>query len=91
MLIRAVEAAVWQCDGGWSEISHSGRSWQFTSSDYQHYRQRNALICNMSAVGHCGDSALPARASSVVVRHPICKSAATWPARETEIESVGQR
>jgi putative transposase len=57
MVIRAVEMAVWQRQGGWSVILHSDRGSQFRSSDYQRFLKRNTLICSMSAVGHCGDNA----------------------------------
>jgi len=57
MVIRAVEMAVMQREGGWSVILHSDRGGQFISSDYQDYLLRNTLICSMSAVGHCGDNA----------------------------------
>ena len=30
---------------------------QFRSGDYQDYLAANALVCSMSAVGHCGDNA----------------------------------
>lgn len=57
MVIRAVEMAVWQRQGGWSVILHSDRGSQFRSDDYQRFLKRNTLICSMSAVGHCGDNA----------------------------------
>ena len=57
MVIRAVEMAVWQRQGGWSVVLHSDRGSQFRSGDYQRFLQRNTLICSMSAVGHCGDNA----------------------------------
>lgn len=57
MVIRAVEMAVWQRQGGWSVILHSDRGCQFTSDDYQRFLNSNTLICSMSAVGHCGDNA----------------------------------
>jgi putative transposase len=57
MVIRAVEMAVWQRQGGWSVILHSDRGCQFTSDDYQRFLNRNTLICSMSSVGHCGDNA----------------------------------
>lgn len=57
MVLRAVEMAVWQRQGGWSVILHSDRGSQFRSSDYQRFLKRNTLICSMSAVGHCGDNA----------------------------------
>jgi putative transposase len=57
MVIRAVEMAVWQRQGGWSVILHSDRGCQFVSGDYQRFLNRNTLICSMSAVGHCGDNA----------------------------------
>lgn len=57
MVIRAVEAAVWQREGGWSVILHSDRGCQFTSTDYQRFLKSNTLICSMSAIGHCGDNA----------------------------------
>lgn len=57
MVIRAVEMAIWQRQGGWSVILHSDRGTQFRSGDYQNFLKRNTLICSMSAVGHCGDNA----------------------------------
>lgn len=57
MVIRAVETAVWQRQGGWSVILHSDRGSQFTSTDYQRFLNRNTLICSVSSVGHCGDNA----------------------------------
>lgn len=57
MVIRAVEMAIWQRQGGWSVILHSDRGSQFRSRDYQQYLTQNTLICSMSAVGHCGDNA----------------------------------
>ena len=57
MVIRAVEMAIWQRQGGWSVILHSDRGGQFRSEDYQNLLKRNTLICSMSAVGHCGDNA----------------------------------
>ena len=57
MVIRAVESAVWQREGGWSVILHSDRGSQFTSYDYQRFLNRNTLLCSMSQVGHCGDNA----------------------------------
>lgn len=57
MVIRAVEMAIWQRQGGWSVILHSDRGSQFRSSDYQRFLTRNTLLCSMSAVGHCGDNA----------------------------------
>ena len=57
MVIRAVEMAIWQRQGGWSVILHSDRGCQFRSSDYQDFLKRNTLVCSMSAVGHCGDNA----------------------------------
>lgn len=57
MVIRAVQMAVWQRQGGEPAILHSDRGSQFRSGDYQDYLAANALICSMSAVGHCGDNA----------------------------------
>ena len=57
MVIRAVESAVLQREGGWSVILHSDRGCQFTSDDYQRFLNRHTLLCSMSAVGHCGDNA----------------------------------
>jgi len=57
MVIRAVEMAIWQRQGGWSVILHSDRGSQFRSSDYQRFLNQNTLVCSMSAVGHCGDNA----------------------------------
>lgn len=57
MVIRAVEMAIWQRQGDWSVILHSGRGSQLTSADYQRFLNLNTLVCSMSAVGHCGDNA----------------------------------
>jgi putative transposase len=57
MVIRAVEMAIWQRQGGWSVILHSDRGSQFRSGDYQRFLKQNTLLCSMSAVGHCGDNA----------------------------------
>ena len=57
MVIRAVQMAVWQRQGGEPVILHSDRGSQFRSSDYQDYLATHALVCSMSAVGHCGDNA----------------------------------
>ncbi|WP_028839705.1 IS3 family transposase, partial [Thermomonas fusca] len=38
-------------------ILHSDRGSQFRSGDYLRYLATNALVCSMSAVGHCGDNA----------------------------------
>ncbi len=57
MVMRAVEMAIWQRQGGWSVILHSDRGSQFRSTDYQRFLKQNTLICSMSAVGHCGDNA----------------------------------
>jgi putative transposase len=57
MVIRAVEMAIWQRQGGWSVILHSDRGSQFRSEDYQRLLKQNTLVCSMSAVGHCGDNA----------------------------------
>lgn len=57
MVMRAVEMAIWQRQGGWSVILHSDRGSQFLSGDYQRLLKQHTLICSMSAVGHCGDNA----------------------------------
>ncbi len=57
MVIRAVQTAVWQRQGNEPVILHSDRGSQFRSGDYQKYLLANALVCSMSAVGHCGDNA----------------------------------
>ena len=57
MVIRAVEMAIWQRQGGWSVILHSDRGSQFRCSDYQRFLNQNTLVGSMSAVGHCGDNA----------------------------------
>jgi putative transposase len=57
MVIRAVEMAVWQRQGGWSVILHSDRGCQFVSGDYQRFLNRNTLIYSMGTVGRCGDNA----------------------------------
>ncbi|NYE30030.1 putative transposase [Rhodanobacter sp. K2T2] len=57
MVIRAVQTAVWQRQHNEPVILHSDRGSQFRSGDYQKYLLANALVCSMSAVGHCGDNA----------------------------------
>ena len=57
MVIRAVDMAISQREGRAAVILHSDRGSQFTSDDYQRFLGRNALVCSMSAVGHCGDNA----------------------------------
>ena len=57
MVIRAVQMAVWQRQGSHPVILHSDRGSQFRSGDYQNHLKDNALVCSMSAVGHCGDNA----------------------------------
>jgi putative transposase len=57
MVIRAVPMAVWQRQGNERVILHSDRGSQFRSGDYQNYLEAHALMCSMSAVGHCGDNA----------------------------------
>ena len=57
MVVRAVQMAVWQRTGGSEIILHSDRGGQFISGTYQKFLGGNALICSMSAVGHCADNA----------------------------------
>lgn len=57
MVIRAVQMAVWQRQGGDEVILHSDRGSQFRSGNYQGYLAANGLTCLMSAVVHCGDNA----------------------------------
>lgn len=57
MVMRAVEMAVWQKQGGGASILHSDRGSQFTSGDYQRLLKLHGLIGSMSAVGHCADNA----------------------------------
>lgn len=57
MVVRAVQMAVWQREGSSSVILHSDRGGQFISGTYQKFLGGNALVCSMSAVGHCADNA----------------------------------
>ena len=57
MVVRAVQMAVWQREGDNEVILHSDRGGQFISGTYQKFLGGNALVCSMSAVGHCGDNA----------------------------------
>ncbi len=57
MVMRAVEAAIWQRQGTGPVILHSDRGGQFISEGYQRLLKQNLLICSMSAVGHCADNA----------------------------------
>lgn len=56
-VIRSVHMAVWQHQGHDRVIVHSDRGSPFRRGDYQNYLKANALMCSMSAVGHCGDNA----------------------------------
>jgi putative transposase len=57
MVVRAVQMAVWQRSGSAEVILHSDRGGQFISGTYQKFLGGNALVCSMSAVGHCADNA----------------------------------
>jgi len=57
MVVRAVQMAVWQRSGSSEVILHSDRGGQFISGTYQKFLGGNALVCSMSAVGHCADNA----------------------------------
>jgi putative transposase len=57
MVVRAVQMAVWQRAGSSEVILHSDRGGQFISGAYQKFLGGNALVCSMSAVGHCADNA----------------------------------
>lgn len=57
MVVRAVQMAVWQREGDSEVILHSDRGGQFISGDYQKFLGGNAMVCSMSAVGHCADNA----------------------------------
>lgn len=57
MVVRAVQMAVWQREGSSEVILHSDRGGQFISGDYQKFLGGHALVCSMSAVGHCADNA----------------------------------
>ena len=57
MVVRAVQMAVWQREGDSEVILHSDRGGQFISGAYQKFLGGNALVCSMSAVGHCADNA----------------------------------
>ena len=57
MVVRAVQMAVWQRSGSSEIILHSDRGGQFISGTYQKFLGGNALVCSMSAVGHCADNA----------------------------------
>lgn len=57
MVVRAVQMAVWQRQGSSELILHSDRGGQFISGTYQKFLGGNALVCSMSAVGHCADNA----------------------------------
>jgi len=57
MVVRAVQMAVWQREGGDEVILHSDRGGQFISDTYQKFLGSHALVCSMSEVGHCGDNA----------------------------------
>jgi putative transposase len=56
-VVRAVQMAVWQRSGSSEVILHSDRGGQFISGTSQKFLGGNALVCSMSAVGHCADNA----------------------------------
>jgi putative transposase len=80
MVIRAVEMAVWQRQGGWSVSLHSDRGCQFTSDDYQRFLNRNALLCSRAASATAATTR-PAKASSAC-------SSATAPTTEATVQET---
>ena len=57
MVVRAMQIAIWNQERNNKMILHSDRGGQFISGTYQKFLSNNALVCSMSAVGHCGDNA----------------------------------
>ncbi len=79
MVLRAVERAIWQRQGGWSVVLHSDRGSQFCSGDYQRFLEQNTLLRSMSAVGHCGDNAAcEGFLASSNASEPIVQSTRLW-------------
>lgn len=74
MVVRAVQMAVWQREGSSEVILHSDRGGQFISGTYQKFLGGNALVCSMSAVGHCADNAACEGLFGVLKRERVHRS-----------------
>lgn len=74
MVIRAVQMAVWQRQGSHEVILHSDRGSQVRCRDYRVYVAASGVICSMSAVGHCGDSAACDGFSGLLKRERIYRT-----------------
>ena len=57
MVVRAVQRTLWQQSGSSDVILHSDHRGKFISGTYQKFYGGNALLCGMTAVGHCADNA----------------------------------
>ena len=86
MVIRAVEMAIWQRQGGWSVVLHSDRGCQFTSGDYQRFLKQHTLVCSMSKVGHCGDNAACEGFFGMLKRERVNR--ATYPTRDVARSAI---
>ena len=73
MVMRAIEMAIWQRQGGWSVVTHSDRGSQFRSTDYQKFLKQNALVFSMSAVRHCGGNAACEGFFGRLKRERVCR------------------
>ena len=58
MVLRAVEMAVWQRQGGWSVILHSDRGSQYLSIRYTERRAEEGIDPSVGSVGDSYDNAL---------------------------------
>lgn len=74
MVVQAVRMAVWQREGDSEVILHSDRGGQFISGTYQKFLGGNALVCSMSAVGHCADNAACEGFFGVLKRERVYRS-----------------
>jgi putative transposase len=57
MVVRVVQMAVRQRSGSSEVILHSDCGGGFISGTYQKFLSGDALVCSMSAIGHCAENA----------------------------------
>lgn len=74
LLIRVVQVAVLQRQGSHDVILYSDGGSQVRCRDYRVYLAARGVICSMSAVGHCGDSAACDGYSGLLQRERIYRT-----------------
>ena len=68
LVVQAVLMALWQRPARTPVILHSDRGCQFTSEEYQRFLAAHQVICSMSAVGSCADTAAAESSFGVLKR-----------------------